>query len=56
MPKGPDGQKRLGDEIAYVIEEDRAILTKAPSTAVGDSFATFNEWDEAADRKAYKGL
>ena len=47
---------RDGDEIAYVIEKDRVILTKAQSTPVDDPFATFSEWDSAADRRAYDGL
>lgn len=44
-----------GDEIAYTIEADRVVLTKAHSS-VDDPFATFSEWDGAADRKAYHGL
>ncbi|WP_026595359.1 AbrB/MazE/SpoVT family DNA-binding domain-containing protein [Methyloferula stellata] len=45
-----------GDEIAYTIEKDRVILTKAQPGASDDPFATFSEWDSAADRKAYGKL
>jgi antitoxin PrlF len=42
-----------GDEIAYSIEQDRAILTKARRGVIGDPFTIFSEWDSEADRKAY---
>ena len=45
-----------GDEIAYAIEDDRVILTKARSGSIDDPFATFGEWDGGADRKAYAKL
>ncbi len=45
-----------GDEIAYTIEKDRVILTKAQPGSLDDPFATFSEWDSAADRKAYGKL
>ncbi len=44
-----------GDEIAYEISGGRVILTKA-FQAADDPFATFDEWDSEADRKAYAGL
>lgn len=44
-----------GDEIAYVIEGDRVILTRL-NREVEDPFGTFSEWDGEADRKAYAGL
>ena len=47
---------REGDEIAYIIENGRVILTKANSDAGEDPFATFDEWDSDADRAAYAGL
>lgn len=47
---------REGDEIAYIIENGRVILTKANSDAGEDLFATFDEWDSDADRAAYAGL
>lgn len=49
-------QLREGDELAYVIEAGRVILTKAATEAVDDPFATFGEWDGDADRKAYADL
>ena len=45
-----------GDELAYVIEDHRVILTKADSGKAEDPFRTFNEWNSAADRKAYGKL
>ena len=47
---------REGDEIAYAIEDGRVILTRAESNLQDDPFATFVEWDSAADRKAYGRL
>lgn len=47
---------REGDELAYIIENDRVILVKARSEPIDDPFATFAEWDGEADRKAYAKL
>ena len=48
---------REGDEIAYVIEPGRVLLTRAqPDKAVDDPFMAFAEWDSAADTEAYAGL
>lgn len=47
---------REGDEIAYAIEGDRVIVTRAAKEAIDDPFATFSEWDSEADRRAYGGL
>ena len=47
---------REGDELVYVIEEERVILTKARAEPRHDPFATFSEWNSAGDRKAYDGL
>lgn len=44
-----------GDELAYAIEGDRVILTKA-ATRADDPFATFNEWSSEADRIGYGDL
>lgn len=44
-----------GDELAYRIEGDVVILTRAVPSA-DDPFATFAEWDSEADRQAYAGL
>jgi antitoxin PrlF len=49
-------QVREGDEVAYTIQRDRVILTKAARAAVDDPFATFSEWASKNDRKAYGGL
>jgi antitoxin PrlF len=45
-----------GDEIAYVITDDHAIIRKASHGAADDPFATFDEWNSEADRKAYAEL
>ncbi len=48
---------RAGDEIAYVVEDGRAVLTRFEArTLADDPFATFSEWDSAADAKAYAKL
>jgi antitoxin PrlF len=43
-----------GDMVAYRIEEGRVILTRAE--AAEDPFATFAEWNSAADREGYAGF
>jgi antitoxin PrlF len=45
-----------GDEIAYVIEGDRVVLTRAANESAEDPFATFGEWNSDADRRAYGRL
>lgn len=45
-----------GDRIAYAIEEGRVVLTRATPVATEDPFATFDEWDTEADRRAYGDL
>jgi antitoxin PrlF len=46
-----------GDELAYRIEGDTVILTKAKDAGMAeDPFHTFHEWDSEADRKAYGRL
>lgn len=45
-----------GDELAYEIEGDRVILTKAGRNMGDDPFRTFDEWNSPADRKAYAKL
>lgn len=47
---------RDGDEIAYEIDGDRVILTKAKPVPVDDPFRTFDEWNSEADRRAYAKL
>jgi antitoxin PrlF len=47
---------REGDEIAYVIDGDRVILTRAEAARIDDPFRTFDEWDSEADRRAYAYL
>jgi antitoxin PrlF len=45
-----------GDELAYEIDGGRVILTKASIRGGEDPFATFSEWEGAADHKAYGAL
>lgn len=45
-----------GDEIAYRIEDNRVILTKATSQVADDPFVLFDEWGSEADRRAYAKL
>lgn len=46
-----------GDELVYLLERGRVILTKAPRhPPKDDPFHTFNEWDSEADTKAYAKL
>jgi antitoxin PrlF len=45
-----------GDEIAYQIEGDRVVLTKARYGPVEDPFAVFDEWSSEADIRAYGNL
>ena len=48
---------KKGDAIAYaIIEDGKVILTRAPSAAVDDPFATFSEWASEADTRAYADL
>lgn len=46
-----------GDELAYQIDGDRVILTRANHPGVADDpFRTFEEWHSEADHKAYGKL
>lgn len=47
---------REGDEIAYIIEDGRVIMSRANADTAEDPFATFSEWDSEADRRAYADL
>jgi antitoxin PrlF len=53
---------REGDELAYIIEDGRVILTKAQARTVRrndpleDPFATFGEWSSAEDAEDYADL
>jgi antitoxin PrlF len=47
---------KAGDELVYVIEQGRAILTKAKAEPIDDPFGAFDEWSSDADRKAYAKL
>ncbi|MBA3325679.1 MAG: type II toxin-antitoxin system PrlF family antitoxin [Rhodobacteraceae bacterium] len=41
-----------GDVVTYRIEAGHVVMTRAEAPA-DDPFATFTEWDSAADRAAY---
>jgi antitoxin PrlF len=47
---------KAGDVIAYAIVGDKVVLTRAPTEATDDPFATFSEWNSDADRRAYADL
>jgi antitoxin PrlF len=47
---------REGDELAYVIEDGRVILTRRALEAKDDPFAAFGEWSGEEDTRAYAGL
>jgi antitoxin PrlF len=47
---------RPGDELSYMIEGERVVLTKSTRTPVDDPFAAFSEWSSEADRQGYAGL
>jgi antitoxin PrlF len=45
-----------GDTLRYRITEEGVLLEKAPANEADDPFATFSEWSNEADEKAYGGL
>jgi antitoxin PrlF len=45
-----------GDAVAYSIEGNRVVLTKAPAASAEDPFASFDEWSSDNDRRAYARL
>jgi antitoxin PrlF len=53
-------RKRLGlkpgDRLRYRLTDDGVLLDKAPANETDDPFATFSEWSDEADEKAYGNL
>ena len=48
---------REGDELAYQIDGDRVVLTKArPPGFAEDPFVAFSEWSSDADTEGYADL
>jgi antitoxin PrlF len=45
-----------GDTLRYRVTEAGVLLDKAPTNETDDPFATFSEWSNEADEKAYGGL
>jgi antitoxin PrlF len=45
-----------GDRLRYRVTEDGVLLDKAPANEADDPFATFSEWSNEADEKAYGSL
>jgi antitoxin PrlF len=46
-----------GDQLVYEIAGERVIVTKAKRDELADDpFATFDEWNSDADRRAYAKL
>jgi antitoxin PrlF len=45
-----------GDTLRYRVTAEGILLDKAPARDADDPFATFAEWSNAADEKAYGSL
>jgi len=45
-----------GDTLRYRMTEAGIVLDKARASEADDPFATFSEWSNEADEKAYGGL
>jgi AbrB family looped-hinge helix DNA binding protein len=45
-----------GDTLRYRVTDEGVLLDKAPAGEADDPFATFSEWGNEADEKAYGGL
>jgi antitoxin PrlF len=45
-----------GDTLRYRVTDDGVLLDKAPANESDDPFATFSEWSNEADEKAYGSL
>ena len=45
-----------GDTFRYRTTEDGVPLDNAPPNEADDPFATFSEWSNEADEKAYRSL
>jgi antitoxin PrlF len=45
-----------GDTLRYRVTGDGVLLDKAPANEADDPFATFSEWSNEADEKAYGNL
>jgi antitoxin PrlF len=45
-----------GDTLRYRVTSAGVLLDKAPANEACDPFATFSEWSNEADEKAYGGL
>jgi AbrB family looped-hinge helix DNA binding protein len=58
IPRAVRERLRLkpGDTLRYRITEGGILLDKAPAGEADDPFATFSEWSNEADEKAYGDL
>jgi antitoxin PrlF len=45
-----------GDTLRYRVTDDGVLIDKAPAKEADDPFATFSEWSNEADEKAYGSL
>jgi antitoxin PrlF len=45
-----------GDTLRYRLTDMGVLLDKAPANEADDPFATFSEWSNAPDEKAYRSL
>ena len=58
IPRAVRERLRLkpGDVLRYQMTDDGVLLDKAPASEGDDPFATFSEWSNEADEKAYGDL
>jgi len=47
---------KSGDTLRYRVTDAGVLLDKAPANEADDPFATFSEWSNEADEKAYGSL
>lgn len=45
-----------GDTLAYEIRDGMVVLSRVERDTIDDPFTHFDEWDGAADRRAYADL
>lgn len=45
-----------GDVVAYRIDQEAVVMTKARVGAAEDPFAAFAEWNSEADERGYDGF
>ena len=56
IPREVRERLRPGDTLRYRMTQEGVLLDKAPANEADDPFATFSEWLNEADEKAYGDL